>query len=264
MYQTADNIMSDCFTVRMASVTMNIVTSHPKIRPLFRDYIISPEEGDADFTVEAAEENIEIHWREYQRMYGPRPPQTRYLAEFLELQALVTEQLNKKDIYLMHGSVLSLDGQGYLFTAPSGTGKSTHSRLWREYFGGRVCMVNDDKPFVCIRDQEMIAYGTPWNGKHNLSTNISVPVRGICYLRQAKENHIHRLSRWEGMQHLYAQLYRARGKEQMQKSLDFIDRILEIVPIYELSCNMEPEAVEVAYRGMTGKDSRAKRKNTDI
>ena len=50
----------------------------------------------------------------------------------------------------------------------------------------------------------------------------------------------------------------------MQKSLDFIDRILEIVPIYELSCNMEPEAVEVAYRGMTGKDPRAKRKNTDI
>ena len=94
------------------------------------------------------------------------------------------------DTILFHGSVIAVDGIGYLFTAKSGTGKSTHTRLWREYFGDRAAMVNDDKPLLKITDSSVIAYGTPYNGKHRLGTNISVPLKAICILTRAADNHI--------------------------------------------------------------------------
>ncbi len=90
------------------------------------------------------------------------------------------------DTVLFHGSALAIDGDGYLFTAKSGTGKSTHTRLWRERFGDRVVMINDDKPLLHIDAGSVIAYGTPWNGKHRLGTNASVPLRADCVFSDAR------------------------------------------------------------------------------
>ena len=81
-----------------------------------------------------------------------------------------------------------MDGAAYLFTAPSGTGKSTHTRLWREVFGDRVWMINDDKPMLRISENLVTAYGTPWNGKHHISRNASAPLKAIVQLNRGKEN----------------------------------------------------------------------------
>ena len=104
---------------------------------------------------------------------------------FLErsvIQRRVAEALIGKDTLMLHGSTVAVDGQAYLFTAPCGTGKSTHTRLWREVFGDRAVMVNDDKPFLKITDGAVIACGSPWTGKHGLGSNVSFPMKGICIL----------------------------------------------------------------------------------
>ena len=80
-----------------------------------------------------------------------------------------------------------MDGEAYIFTAVSGTGKSTHAMLWREVFGERVRMINDDKPLIRITPEgKAVVYGTPWDGKHHLSKNSAFPLKAICWLTRAK------------------------------------------------------------------------------
>ena len=125
----------------------------------------------------------------------------KFTDPFLErtvIQEKIAEKLLERDTLLLHGSTVAVDGQAYLFTAPCGTGKSTHTRLWRELFGDRAVMVNDDKVFLQLRQDGVWAYGSPWMGKHGIGTNISAPLKGICFLRRGTENRIQKQSRING------------------------------------------------------------------
>lgn len=117
-------------------------------------------------------------------------PVRQFSDKYLETLAVyrkIARKLLEFDTLLFHGSVVAVDGTGYLFTAKSGTGKSTHTRLWRQLFGSRAVMANDDKPLLKITDNGVIAYGTPWNGKHRLGSNISIPLRAICILGRGRD-----------------------------------------------------------------------------
>ena len=90
--------------------------------------------------------------------------------ETLAVYRKIAVRMLQHDTLLMHGSAVAVDGKAYLFIAASGTGKSTHTRLWREQFGARAVMVNDDKPLVHVKEDGVTVCGTPWDGKHRLST----------------------------------------------------------------------------------------------
>ena len=151
---------------------------------------------------------------------------------------------------MFHGSCIAVDGEGYLFNAPSGTGKSTHTRLWREAFGERAVMVNDDKPLIAVRENEIRIYGTPWNGKHHLGENISVPLKAICVLKRGEENNLTKIDKALAYPTLLGQAYRPRDAEKLGKLLSLLDKLGDKVSLFELYCNMSPEAAEVAYCGM--------------
>lgn len=125
-------------------------------------------------------------------------PEYHFGQPYLETLAVyrqIATALMSRGVMLIHGSVIAVDGEGYMFTALSGTGKSTHVRLWRELFGERAVMVNDDKPLVRVSEEgRPLVYGTPWDGKHHLSTNIAVPLRAIVVLERGAENEIHPIS----------------------------------------------------------------------
>ena len=170
---------------------------------------------------------------------------------FLErsvIQRRVAEALAQRDVLLMHGSTVAVDGRAYLFTAPCGTGKSTHTRLWREVFGDRAVMVNDDKPFLKLTENGVIACGAPWTGKHGIGTNISVPLGGICILRRGPENVIRRADREQVEDFLLHQIFQCEGREVLTKGL--ADRLLSSVPLWEMECTRDPKAAEVAYGAM--------------
>lgn len=172
--------------------------------------------------------------------------------ETLAVYRKIADSMADEDTLLFHGSVIAVDGEGYLFTAKSGTGKSTHTRLWRERFGERVVMVNDDKPLLKITDKGVIAYGTPWDGKHRLSSNIAVPLKGICILTRAEKNSITSITKTEAYPMLLQQTHRPQETAQLAKVLIILDRLAANVPLYRLGCNMDPEAADIAYQGMKG------------
>jgi len=183
-------------------------------------------------------------------------PIRHFSDEYLETLAVyrkISELLIDQNILLFHGSAISVDGQGYLFTAKSGTGKSTHTRLWRKLFGEQAIMVNDDKPLLHITEKGVTLYGTPWDGKHHLSSNISMPLKGICILKRDITNHIERIEKSQAFPMLLQQSYRSVDSAKMTKTLELIDLLAAKTGLYELGCNMELEAAQVAYEGM--KDS---------
>lgn len=180
-------------------------------------------------------------------------PIRHFSEEYLETLAVyrkISELLIIQSILLFHGSVIAVDGYGYLFTAKSGTGKSTHTRLWCELFGERAVMVNDDKPLLHITDKGVTVYGTPWDGKHHLSSNISVPLKGICILKRDTTNHIKRIVKNQAYQMLLQQSYRSANYKNMAMILKLIDLLSAKTGLYELGCNREIEAAVVAYEGM--------------
>lgn len=162
----------------------------------------------------------------------------------------LVEWLLEKDIVLFHGSCLAVGGNAYLFTAPSGTGKSTHAALWRKCYGEEVTMVNDDKPLLKITPQGVVAYGTPWNGKHRLGENIAVPLRAICFLERGTENRIEPAEYFESFPNLLSQVYRPEQKEALEHTLSLLDTLAEHVRFYRLTCTMDPAAAEVARQGL--------------
>lgn len=175
---------------------------------------------------------------------------SREQLETLAVQRKLSEALIDYDTILFHASALAVDGKGYLFTALSGTGKSTHARLWREAFGDRVTMINDDKPFIHIGEDEVRVYGSPWDGKHHLSTNTSVPVKAICILTRDTTNHIEKISADEAFSILLQQTYRSKDPAKMVKTIDLLIQMTKQVSLYRLGCNMNPEAAIVSYEGM--------------
>lgn len=173
--------------------------------------------------------------------------------ETIAVQRKITEGLFTYNTLLFHGSVVAVDGVGYLFTAKSGTGKSTHTRFWREVFGERAVMVNDDKPFLQITEDGVYVYGSPWNGKHGLGSNICVPLKAICVLERGAENQIQKISAKDAVFILLQQSNRPMQPRLMPKYLDLVDALSAGVDLYRMQCNMDPEAAKVAYEMMSQK-----------
>ena len=138
----------------------------------------------------------------------------------------------------------------HLIIGSAGTGKSTHARLWRKKFGKRVVMINDDKPLIRISGDAAIVYGTPYNGKHRVGSNISVPLKAICILEQGAMNHIEPIDKAEAYSFLLQQVYHPEDRAAFLKTLALLKQLTEHVSMYRLGCNMDPEAAEVSYNGM--------------
>ena len=177
------------------------------------------------------------------------------MLEITALQRKITEEFFSRNILLFHGSVVAIDGNAYLFTAKSGTGKSTHTRLWREVFGDRAVMVNDDKPFLEIRENQVIAHGSPWNGKHRLGENISLPLRAICILERGETNEIHPITPAQALPMLIQQSQRPQDKSKLPIYMDLIDQLSSRVSFYRMRCNMDPQAARMSYDAMRPKET---------
>ena len=173
--------------------------------------------------------------------------------ETLAVYRKIAEKLPEYDTFLFHGSAIAVDGAAYIFTAKSGMGKSTHARLWRELLGDRAVMVNDDKPLIRVHpDGTATVYGTPWDGKHHLNSNIAVPVRAICILERAVENRIRGITPSGALPMFLQQVYRPMNAAMMAQTLHLIDRLAGQVKFYRLGCNMNICAAELSYNTMKG------------
>ncbi len=246
------------FNIALAGKVIGVSVNYPETRDFCRKYLTDLDE---DFSVSVTYSDIEnesLHSDDERRLEGLVP--YKFSSQYLEKLALyrkIAEAVSEYGIILFHGSALALDGEVYIFTAKSGTGKSTHTRLWRQAFGDRCVMVNDDKPLIAVKDGSVTVYGTPWNGKHGLGENMSAPLKALCILGRAEQNSIRRETKKGAFAEIFTQTYRSENPLAMQKILKSVDEMLSHVPVYRLGCNMDIEAAYVAYNGMRGQKDEA-------
>ena len=134
----------------------------------------------------------------------------------------------------------------------SGTGKSTHTALWRRHFGNRVTMINDDKPVIRKCDGKFYAYGTPWMGKADIGTNTKAPVKAVYILQRAEENTAVRVLPSQVMKQLLEATVIDVERSRMEKLLELLDEFFKETPLFLLGCNMDESAVMTAYNAANG------------
>ena len=177
----------------------------------------------------------------------------KFTDPFLErtaIQRRVADSLVSRDTILLHGSTVAVDGSAYLFTAPCGTGKSTHTRLWREVFGDRAVMVNDDKPFLRVTPSQVLAYGPPWSGKHGLATNICVPLKGICLLSRGTENRIEPAAPEKLLDLLLHETHMPQTPALAEKAAALVNTLAQTVRLWTMACTKDPQAAILSHQTM--------------
>ena len=208
-----------------------------------------------DFAIRVTKEDLLFEQAELDREAAEEGFRRRCFTDpFLEraaIQRKFAEYLLNRSILLLHGSTVAVDGRAYLFTARSGTGKSTHTRLWMQQFAGRALMVNDDKPFLQITDTGVLAHGSPWSGKHGLDSNVCLPLAGICLLERGSENVIRPASPEEMLPMLFHESYEGQDPAIAETYRILVESVARQVPLWQMRCTRDPEAATVAHSAMS-------------
>lgn len=176
-----------------------------------------------------------------------------------DLYQFAVEELPKHDSFIAHAAIIAYDGLAYAFMAPSGTGKSTHIKLWMDTLTPDATVINGDKPILRLDktpegNPQVVACGSPWAGKEGWQTNTSAPLAGLCFLTRGNTDTCHRISPSEAFDSAVRQIYMPSDPVSAIKTLDFIDVLLQTVPLYQLSCTMDKTAVKTSFEAMTERD----------
>lgn len=241
------------FKVKIADLNIGVECLYGTTAQFCGDYIdekISNE--NIDFSVVIDETDIAAERKRDDNKESPQDIQMEqgaYSNEYIETLVVlrkISEQLPRFDCFLMHGAVVSADEDGYMFTATSGTGKSTHISLWKKYFDN-VEIVNGDKPFLRVGEEGVTAYGTPWAGKEGWQKNVSVPLRAVCLLKRGLTNKIIERNPVAILPYIMRQVHYTDDTLMAGKTMELLNRMLGMVKVYELECDMSKEAAECSY-----------------
>ncbi len=241
-------------SIKMADLTIGIHNRYPFVKDMCKDYLCRENPDSIDF-------EIQIHSRDIKKEQElAEVPCTPGYCESICVYREISRHLIRFDGFLLHGACIELDGKTCIFCAKSGTGKSTHLRLWNELFGSRAHIINGDKPIIRQKGNRYLVYGTPWCGKEGWNINTSAPLTSLCFLERGEINTIRPLPPYEIMPRLVHQIIMPTDRAETIQYLDFLDKMLRNIPCYLLTCNMEKEAAEVAFRGMFEEHSQTAKK----
>ena len=226
----------------IAGINVDMTPKYPRTLRQSEAYL-TDESSAPDIRIRLSDEFLEQKQKE-------NPHLTVEDCEYIWLGSEFYELLPEFGGLLLHSSAVVYNGEGFLFSAPCGTGKSTHTQIWLKRFNGAY-ILNDDKPAIKLTKDGFYVYGTPFSGKTDLNVNKGVPLRGICILERGEENSIEEVAPETALFGILNQTVRPVSEERMDKLLKILDKLITTVPVYKLRCNMEPEAAEVSYKGMT-------------
>lgn len=243
----------EAFTIEIAGLVTRVQPLFISTREYCRPYLTEEtpeffvEVTEADLAFEQMMLDIEAREEGLKRRKFTDP-----FLERASIQRKIAQALLNRDTILLHGSTVGVDGAAYLFTAPCGTGKSTHTRFWRETFQERAVTVNDDKAFLRITEAGVLAYGSPWSGKHGLQNNICLPLKGICFLQRGAENRICRSTPEDCMEELRHQCFIPEDANGAAIALGLVDALAQKIALWEMECTKDPAAAMVSYEAMSG------------
>lgn len=199
------------------------------------------ENTPADITINLSEDF-------YQRRLAENPHLNLDSIEYIFAGSYFYNHILDFDGFLLHSSAICKDNKAYLFSANSGTGKSTHTMNWVKYFGKEnVTYINDDKPAIRKINGTFYCCGTPFSGKTNLSKNILVPIKAIIFIKRGLENSVEVMDSKDALSRIFGQTVFTQSPERMNKLLTLLDELLKTIPVFELTCNMDVTSAKVAY-----------------
>lgn len=210
------------------------------------DYISS---DTSDFLVEISEDDVI-----YEQENSDKEHTKKYL-EFISCLRKISEQFPLHNAFVLHSACFDVDGEGVVFAAHSGTGKTTHMLLWQKLLGDKMTVVNGDKPIVRFFDDEPnvpYAYGTPWNGKERLGCNMRTPVKHICFIERSETNYVEKMQPSDIIDLIFNQVYMPKDPMAVVNTMQLINRFINCCSIWKIHCNMDISAAEVAYNTIFG------------
>ena len=231
--------------IELAGIRVRLENRYPFVERQCKDFICEGE--DAAFSVSVSDEEIREEQKNGDFSAG--------YCESICLYRHICEKISEYNVFLMHSSVVEVDGYAYAFTAKSGVGKSTHTALWiKNIPGARV--LNGDKPLYRLEaDGSLTACGTPWNGKENWGVNASAPLAAVCFIERGETNSIEPAAEEDVIARLMHQLYLRGSRESVVRQLMLMDALVRSVPYYVLHCNISDEAARLSYQTMKKKQN---------
>ena len=240
------------FTIELAGCTLQVNSLFASTRDYCRDYLT---EKEPEFFITITPEDLAFQQAQAYREAREEGLKPRVFSDpFLErtaIQQKAADLLLSRDILLLHGSTVAVDGKAYLFTGACRSGKSTHTRLWRQVFGDRAVMVNDDKPFLTLSADPVLVSGSPWMGKHGIGCNVTLPLKGICLLEKGPANEIRPASIEELLPVLLHQSSQPLAEDLFPRLCRLTEAVARRVPLYHMHCTKDPEAAVIAHRLMS-------------
>ena len=229
--------MDISFFIFIAGYIIKIHNIYPSIKKICHEYLYSDNKVNRPA--------FEVYIQKTDIQYG---------SESLTIQKKIADNMPEYDTFLMHGAVVALDRDAYMFIAPSGTGKSKRAELWMEEFPGAF-IVNGDKPFVRITDKEALACGSPWCGKEMWNTNTMVPLKAIFLVERDDDDagmEIREMDPVEAFPQLYQFTYSPESAEGTRKTLELLKALEERVKVFRFRSKPSREGVRAAYEAVKG------------
>lgn len=216
------------------------------MEPQFKQLVTTSEKFKTDGCPQA---QITIPYKraDYERWLEERPHLTLSDAENICTCNFFASEVIQYGAIVLHASALLFNGKAYLYSADSGVGKTTHTKLWQQYYGKeKAVIINDDKPVIRLIDGVFFASGTPWSGNSLECENITAPLGAIVFLNRGKENHLERLFKaGQILPLLLIQTVHRTSADKLSRVLALADRLIQDVPVYKLDCTMDKEAVKI-------------------
>lgn len=238
------------FKIKLAEFVFEIHALYPLVAERCQDYLTNDEAEKEIYITEedlCFEAQMCVKEAQFEGVTIPF-----YQPNELEVTAVyrkIADYISYNNSMVFHGALISYRGEGYLFTAKSGTGKTTHINNWLKEFPGCV-IVNGDKPILRIDGEKVVGYGTPWQGKEGYGHNTSVAIKAIVILERSKQNEICEIEYSQAWQQLLSQSYRPKDQNGIQRALKSVMQMNGKVHFFKLGCNMSQSSARVAFNGI--------------
>ncbi len=227
---------------KIADVVFQVDVKSKYTYKIMKDYL---SQETPEFSIEIEDADID-----FEAKISPQGVPAYTFESIAVYRKFIYKLLKDYKAFFFHCSAIAMDNQGYMFTAQSGTGKSTHRNLWVKTFGDKVTVINDDKPIIRNIDGVYYIYGTPWQGKEGIGTNAKVKAKALCFLNRSQTNSVSKITTKEAVTKMLNQVVRPDSVELMSNLLELMDGFLTQVKAYNLYVNMEEDAALVAYNNI--------------
>lgn len=227
--------------ILLADLVIEIDNKYDYLREFCNGYLYSGDKP-SDIFVKITDEDITA-----QRNAAEEEHTDEYLESIAVYRKIADEVLNF-DAFVMHGTVVRVEDKGIMFTAVSGTGKTTHMLLWMKLLGiDKVTVINGDKPIIRFFDGVPYAFGTPWCGKEGLNTNDRVILSDICLIERGEKDEAFAATQLDVFSHFIKQIYRPSKTELINQTFDLAGKLFKYSNLRKFKCRKNLSAAKMAY-----------------